>query len=269
MRIYWLLAAIVLLTYSVYYGTRYLTLPAPAKILGAEIMPLSKSTQIATSDDLSKLWANVSGATLCFYINPQIKDRTANLYVSDSYAMAVDIGGNQSLKVLLTPDAGRHNMSAPIILEIYTQNQDLPETVDVPGVYLQRWSCVMIVKQGRKFNIYVNGKLAASHTCLFMPFYDTAQTIRVGDPGANNVKTRLGGNIALVNLFPYAMRLDDVRAYVSNTMGTDGKPYLSSDLPQLPDFSWGAFINLFACPGGNCDTMKKASPMDIWNSEYA
>ena len=83
------------------------------------------------------------------------------------------------------------------------------------------------------------------------------------------IKTRLGGNIALVNLFPYAMRLDDVRAYVSNTMGTDGKPYLSSDLPQIPDFSWGAFINLFACPGGNCDNMKKASPMDVWNSEYA
>jgi hypothetical protein len=52
-------------------------------------------------------------------------------------------------------------------------------------------------------------------------------------------------------------------------MGTDGKPYLSSDLPQIPDFSWNAFTNLFACPGGNCDNMKKASPMDVWNSEYA
>ena len=269
MRIYWLLAAIVLLTYSVYYGTRYLTLPAPAKVLGKEMMSLSTSTQIGTSDDLSKLWANVPGASLCFYINPKIQDRTANLMVSDSYATAVDIGGNQSLKVLLTPDAGRDNMSAPVILEIYTHNQDLPETVDIPGLYLQRWSCVIIVKEGRRFNIYVNGKLAASHTCLFMPYYDTAQSIRVGDPGANGLKSRLGGNIALVNLFPYTMKQDDVRAYVSNTMGTDGKPYLSSELPQLPEFSWDSFIKLFMCPGGNCDNTKKATPMDLWNSEYA
>ena len=54
--------------------------------------------------------------------------------VSDSYATAVDIGGNQSLKVLLTPDAGRDNMSAPVILEVYTYNQELPETIDIPGL---------------------------------------------------------------------------------------------------------------------------------------
>ena len=269
MRIYWLLAAIILLTYSVYYATRYLTLPSPPKLLGPELISLSESKQIGTNEDLTKLWANMSGASLCFYINPQVQDRTANFKVSDSYATAVNIGGNQNLKILLAPDAGRDSMSAPVVFEIYTYNPELPEILEVPGIYLQRWSCLVIVKEGRKFNIYVNGKLAASHTCLFMPYYDITETIRVGDPGTTVSSGRLGGNIALVSLVPYAMKTDDVRNYISDTMSTNGTPYLSSDLPELPGLSLASLKDLFMCPGGNCDSMKKMSPIDLWNSEYA
>ena len=262
MRIYWLLAAIVLLTYSVYYGIRYATMPAAATNLGGETMPLSRDLQVGTSEDLKTLWANLPGSTISFYINPQIRDRTAS--VGNEYVTALNIGDNQRVKILIAPDAGRSSMLAPVIFEVYTSSNEIPETVDIPGVYLQRWSCVVIVKQGRRFNIYVNGKLAASRTCESMPRIDTTRSIRVGDSGK-----RLGGTIALLNLSPYAMQLNDVRDYVSETMGTDGKPYLISDLPALPTFSFDTLRELLICPGGNCSTARKAGPIDQWNSQYA
>jgi hypothetical protein len=262
MRIYWLLAAIILLTYSIYYGARYAILPAPPTQLGVETMALTSELQIGTSEDVKSLWSTVPGSTLSFYINPQIQDRTAT--IGNEYATALNIGDNQSVKFLIALDAGRSNMMAPVIFEVYTSGNSLPEVIDIPGIYLQRWSCVVIVKQGRKFNIYVNGKLSASRICDSMPELDNTKSLRIGDS-----KKRLGGSIALVNLAPYAMQLDDVRSYVNETMGTDGKPYLSSDLPALPVFSLDSLSNLFICPGGNCSSPKSTGPIDQWNSEYA
>ena len=262
MRIYWLLAAIILLTYSIYYGARYAILPVPPTQLGPETMPLTDEKQIGTSDDVKTLWSSVPGSTLSFYIHPQIQDRTAT--VGNEYATALNIGDNQSIKFLIALDAGRSNMMAPVIFEVYTTGKSLPEVIDIPGIYLQRWSCVIIVKQGRKFNIYVNGKLTVSRVCESMPELDNTKSLRVGDS-----KRRLGGMIGLVNLAPYAMQQSDVRSYVSETMGTDGKPYLVSDLPALPVLSLESLRDLFICPGGNCGSSKNPGPIDQWNSEYA
>jgi hypothetical protein len=272
MRIYWLLAAIILLTYTIYYGTRYLTMPEMPTKLGKETMPLSTQTSVTTSVVLTKEWANVPGASISFFINPKTNDRS-RVIGSEQYSTALNIGNTQALKILLVPDAGRTdgiNMLAPVIFEIYTENQDgYPEMVEIPGVYLQRWSFIVIVKEGRKFTFYVNGKLAASYKCLRTPKYFSTEGIKVGDPGINGKPSRLGGEIALVNLVPYAMRADNVQTYATELSSSDGRPYLSSDLPQLPGISLDNFKNIFMCPGGNCNNVKNSSPIDQWISEYA
>ena len=262
MRVYWLIAAIVLLTYSVFYGVRYMTVPKPPKELGDEEMRLSVSKQVGSTEDLKGSWNNTPGATLLFYINPVILNRTAT--VGNEYATLVDIGRKQRLKFLIAPDAGRSLMMAPAILEIYVTGDTYPEVVDIPGLYLQRWSCVAIVKRGRKFNIYINGRLTATHTCLSMPEYDNDKPIYVGDSTGY-----MGGKIAQINLLPYAMTMDDVRNYVSENTATDGKPYLQADAPMLPDFSLEGISDIITCPGGGCDNKKTVGALDQWNSEYA
>lgn len=267
MSLYWLLAAIVIITFGVYYGVSIYTSTgtAPNRI-GNEQMSLSKVTSLGSNVDLNSGWTNSSGSTLIFFILPTIKDRTS--VVGNEYATALNIGSKQAFKILIAPDAGRSQMLAPAMLEVYVNGSSDPEQIDIASVHLQRWNCVMIVKQGRKFNIYVNGQLSVSHTCTAMPAYDDTQPMRIGDP-------RLGGSIALISLAPYAMQMNDVQNYIREASDTDNKPYLSSEIPSLPsivgmkDFILTSLNDFIICPGGNCSSIKPTGPMYEWTSNYA
>jgi hypothetical protein len=261
MRLLWFLAAIVILTYCVYSGVSMYTLPTPPNRLGPEQMPLSKVSQVGTNIDLADGWYNSSGSSLMFYISPIINDRTS--VSGNEYATAIQIGSNQSLNILVAPDAGRSEMMAPAVFEVYINDkQAYPVVIDIDMLKLQKWNCIVIVKQGRVFNIYVNGILSVSHTCTAMPLYDTTQPMRVGN-------TRLGGTVALISLAPYAMQVNDVQNWMKDTSDMDNKPYLSSDLPSLPEFSLKGVLNQFLCPGGNCTSNKMPDPMYKWTTNYA
>ena len=257
MRLYWLLAAILVLTYGVYQSVRYFTVPTPPNSVGPEKLDLSVSTQVANSEQLKVSLSSTAGSTLIFFIFPQIADRTS--VVGNEYATAVNIGSKQIFKILIAPDAGRSTMMAPAALDIFVSNSADPEVIDINNIKLQRWNCVAIVRKGRKFNIYINGQLSASHTCTAMPIIDGTQTLRVGD-------RRLAGVIAQISMTKYPMELDEIQAMVRESMDAEGKPYLSSDLPGLPIPS---FDFNFMCPGGNCNLPSKPNPMEQWNSSYA
>ena len=257
MRLYWLLAAILVLTFGVYQSVRYLTVPTPPNSVGPEQLNLSVPTQVANSEQLKVSLSSTTGSTLIFFIIPEIADRTS--VIGNEYATAVNIGSKQNLKILIAPDAGRSSMMAPAILEIFVANSADPEVIDITDIKLQRWNCVAIVRKGRKFNIYINGQLSASHMCTAMPIIDGTQTLRVGD-------RRLGGLIAQISMTNYPMEIDDIQTMVRELTDADGKPYLSSDLPGLPIPS---FDFNFMCPGGNCNSPSKPNPMEQWNSSYA
>jgi hypothetical protein len=237
------------------------TLPSPPNRLGPEKIPLSKLSQVGTTVDLTTNWIGTPSSTLFFYMSPTINDRTS--VSGNEYATAVNIGNSQILKILVAPDAGRAQMMAPAVLEVKVNGQEYPDVVDIDIIQLQKWNCIAIVKQGRLFNIYVNGTLSVTHTCTAMPLYDSTQPLRVGDP-------RLGGNIALINLAPYAMQVNDVQNIMKETSDMDNSPYLSSDLPSLPTFSMDSLYSMIMCPGGNCKSSNKmAPPMYQWTTNYA
>lgn len=251
---------IFLVIYLIYYLINYLLSPRPPARIGAEEIDLSSVTQVISSEQLKAAWSSSSGSTLFFYINPSIKDRTS--VSGNEYAKAVQVGSKQTLKILVAADAGRGYANAPATLEIYVKNNPKPEFVEILNFPLQKWSAMAIVKQGRKFNIYMNGKLSVSHVCTAMPDFDETQPLRTGD-------ARLGGSIALMSLAPYPMNIDQVRSMVSSTSGTDGAPYLSSGIFSfIPSFS----IDMNLCPGGNCNSIKTSGnpgPLNQWTSPYA
>jgi hypothetical protein len=236
------------------------TLPTSPNRIGPEKISLSTLTQVGTDNDLTNNWNTPAGSTLIFYISPLINDRTS--VVGNEYATAVSIGKKQSLNILIAPDSGRSTMMAPATLQIIVNGQTYPDVVDIDSIELQKWNCVAIVKQGRVFNIYVNGVLSVSHTCTAMPVYDNTQPLRVGDP-------RLGGTIALISLAPYAMQLNDIQNLIKDATDMDNKPYLSSELPSIPSFSLSGLSDVFMCPGGNCTTNKMPAPMYQWTTRYA
>lgn len=257
MRLYWLLAAILLITYGVYYSVRYMMFNKQGVTLGKEVMDLSVVNMVANSEIVKDNWIDSASSSLAFYIYPEIADRTA--HINNEYAEVVKIGSKQSLKILIAPDAGRL-MIAPALLEIYTtDNNESPEELEINNLRLQRWNFVVIVKEGRRFTVYINGSVSASHTCTAMPELEN-YPLKIGN-------SRLKGKVALVSLSPHAMQLEDVRNMLKDTMQKDGSPFLSSDLPSLPELSIPDF-NL--CPDGNCfSNNSPPNPMKQWSSSYA
>jgi len=264
--------AIIGISYLIYLLMAHLMLPSQISRIGPDSISLTtgaEGTQIANSEQLKSAWTSTSGSTLVFYINPVINDRTGQS--GNEYANVVKIGSSQTFKLLVAPDAGRGLSMAPALLSInmaktspLSTNAPAPEIIEIPNFPLQRWTGVAIVKQGRKFNIYLNGKLAVSHMCNTMPEFDSTQPLRVGDP-------RLGGTIAQMSLAPYSLEANNVRELYKASVDTSGQPVqainvlntLNMFTPSLPSHWW--------CPGGNCSSngnKQGISPLEQWSSPY-
>ena len=258
----WVMLGIFVVTYIIYRVVSYYLLPknvTTASRIGAEEISLSQVSQSISSEQLKNAWTSTSGSSLIFYIFPEIHDRTS--VSGNEYANVVQIGTKQNFKLLVAPDAGRGDSMSPALLEVYVKGSSIPELIEIPNVPLQRWTSVCIVKDGRKFNIYINGILTISHMCTAMPDFDETQPMRIGDP-------RLGGRIALMSLLSYPMPANEVRSLVAKSVDTAGKPYLSSGI-SLPIPNLNDMLNVFGCPGGNCMTPKQSGPLEEWSSPYA
>ncbi len=237
-------------------------LPKPFNKIGKEDeISLSKTVQVITNEELKDPWTSSSGSTLIFYTNPTLIDRTAQS--GNEYAKLIDIGSRQTFQILVAPDAGRGLNMAPARLEIYVKGYAKPEYAEIPNFPLQKWTAVVIVKNGRRFNIYLNGRLTVSHMCTAMPDFDDTQPVKVGDP-------RLGGKISLISLAPYAMKTNEVRDLIGASVDKSGQPYMPITvysvfkpiIPSLPNI--GPWF-----PGGNCNRPKRAGPLEEWSAPYA
>jgi hypothetical protein len=253
--------AVVFSIYMLYYTIAYWVLPKKVNQIGADEVNISTIAQVVNSEDLNTAWNSTSGSTLVFSIFPDIIDRTS--VSGNEYATVIQIGSKQSFNMLVAPDAGRGYSTAPAVLEIYEKGVTDSTIVEIPNIPLQRWTHVAIVKNGRKFNIYINGKLTVSHMCTAMPDFDSTQPLRVGTP-------RMKGTIAMMMLASYPMQTNEIRDLYSSTTASDGSPNTIGKIPILPNFNINSLTSYFTfCPGGNCENPGSPGPMESWSSPYA
>lgn len=277
MSIVFIIIGLLIFFYLLYlilsYGLKKPT-QTPLRV-GHDEIPLSTvSTGVIASSQFKEAWNNTDGSSLIFFIYPLLQDRTSRIS-TDEYATIFKVGESLSLKLLVAPDAGRGYSLAPAILTISTtcipspnnhgctDNPSTLEQIDLPEIPLQRWTSVVIVRKGRKINIYLNGKLSASHMCTATPINTGTSNLDVGE---NN--KRLGGTLALMSIASYPLEPNDVRILIQKTVDTTGAPYLSSGIslpvPKLSDIE-----KLFTCPFGNCENIGKPGPLEQWSSPYA
>jgi len=255
--------AIIGISYVIYLLMAYLMLPNRIMQIGPDSLSLSTKTQVITNQQLRVSWTSTSGSTLQFYINPSINDKSG--VSGNEYASVVEISSRQLFQILVSPDAGRGLSMAPAQLKVFTMGRNnavnsTPEIIEIPSFPLQRWTCVAIVKQGRKFIIYLNGKAVVSHMCKAMPHFDVTP-LNIGDP-------RLGGTISQMSLAPYALSPTEIRNSYRSNVDTSGKPIQQITLvgifgPYMPIIPSGWW-----CPDGNCSPSQDISPLEKWSSPY-
>jgi hypothetical protein len=253
---------VLILSIAVYFAlSAIFAVPKPT-LVGQEEYKLNTTQVVMNSELLRRQWQGTentaSGATLLFFIWPNLRDRTSQ--TGNEYATAVNIANSVKFKILTAPDAARGSSMAPAVLEVLAQNNlTTPVKLEIPNIALQRWSAVAVVKQGRRFKVFVNGKLVAANMLDSMPAYDGAQGLSIGDP-------RLSGKIAFLSIVDYPMATDGVTDYIRGLSDSTFKPYLASEssvaIPSLSGIS-------ISCPGGLCGgSAPLANPLEQWNSPY-
>lgn len=251
---------ILAVSIAVYFALSALFAVKAPSLVGSEEYPLQTNQMVMNSELLRRTWQGTentaSGATVLFFIWPTLKDRTTR--TGNEYATAINIADSVKFKILTSASATRTS-SAPAILEVMATGQAAPVELEIPDIPLQRWSAIAIVKQGRRFKVYVNNKLTAATMLDTMPQYNTSGSLMVGD-------SRLAGKIALLSLVDYPMSTEGVSDFVRGYSDSTFKPHLSSSsglaIPSLKGFQ-------ISCPGGICGgTAPLANPLDKWTSPY-
>ena len=132
------------------------------------------------------------------------------------------------------------------------------ETIPLPEIPFQKWTFITLAREGRRFDIYYNGKLVMSKRTQHI--VDTRAgfgPITAGDPN-------LMGKLAFVQTFPQKLSQSDVLANYKAKADTTGQPFIS-DPSNIFDY-------LPNCKGGGCITgpkMRPTSPLLDWQTQYA
>lgn len=156
---------------------------------------------------------------------------------------------------LRTALAGFRQCDSPNLPQVQTTFE---ETIPLPEIPFQKWTFVTIAREGRRFDVYYNGKIAMSkRTQNVMDTRAAFGPITAGDPN-------LVGKIAFVQTFPQKLTQTEVMDNYKANSDTTGQPLLSAP--------GSIFDYLPNCKDGGCvsgPTMRPTSPLLDWQTQYA
>ena len=185
------------------------------------------------------------------------------------YVNVLNISNVIRVELLASPDAGRPQAAgAQLVVRTLgmarpTPNTDpvqtvFEETIPLPDIPFQKWTFVSIAREGRRFDVYYDGKIVMSkRTQNVVDFRSAFGPITAGD-------ANLTGKIALVQTFPQKLSQPDVMAYYKANSDTTGQPRVSADT--------NVFNYLPNCKDGGCISgpkVRPTSPLLDWQTQYA
>lgn len=192
------------------------------------------------------------------------------------YVNVLNISNVIRVELLASPDAGRPN-AASTQLVVRTTGMGVPvlasgnapadtpqtqivfeETIPLPEIPFQKWTLLTIAREGRRFDIYYNGKIVASkRTQNVVDVRAAYGPIIAGDPN-------LIGKLAFVESFPEKLTQMQIEAKYKENADTTGQPRVSAPM--------NIFDYLPNCEGGGCISgpkMRPGSPLLDWETQYA
>jgi hypothetical protein len=193
------------------------------------------------------------------------------------YVNLLNVSNVIRVELLGAPDASRRNaagaqlvvrttgMGTPILAngESAGSSQNrvqliFEETIPLPNIPFQKWTFVTIAREGRRFDVYYNGKIVVSkRTQNVVDVRSAFGAVTAGDKN-------LSGKIALAQALPQKLTQPEVEAIYKAKSDTTGKPYAKEDI-NLMDYLPG-------CKGGDCVSgpkMRPTSPLLDWETQYA
>lgn len=199
------------------------------------------------------------------------------------YKQIFNVGGVLFLEVLVAPDASRQQKAA-VQLVVKTQNvaNTYTESIVLPALETQKWTCITLSREGRRFDIFYNNVLILSKSTQY-PVYPMGplSTTTSGSLG-------LEGQLILANVYNYRLSSKDVAEKYAQNADTRGRPFfndssnpmsLSSVGGLIPEYTSTIFSGISSyiptiniCPPQGCLTsppIQPANPLYEWSTPYA
>jgi hypothetical protein len=252
-----LLAALIALLIALLISWSVLSTARPAALQSLEpsVGSLQKLTRIGSFRDARDNFLAPSGATLIVYVFCAGNSKTSSVIPNRTNIPILSIGN--VMRLLILP--GGASTPPQTQLTIRTQGTTTnAEVIDLAPLPQQQWVQIAIVREGRRYTVYYNGKVVASERTRDTPVINSSE-LTIGDP-------QLAGQFALPRIAPTPMRLEEIQYDLQQTSDSKHEPYIPTQ------FSFPAFFNLFGCPGGlfcfTTTTPPTGMPLKMWATPY-
>lgn len=217
---------------------------------------VSKPTSVGNIGQIRTLFFTAPSSTFTVYIYCKALDKTPKV---DNKEPTVLFQFGDAVKFVLYPAGASTQSTTRLIIKTQGPTAEI-ETVEAPPFPLQKWVCLGLVREGRRFTLYYNGLAVSSHRTKYFPVVSSS-SLTIGD-------TKASGGFANPSLVGTALSTSEMKKYAAILSDTRDKPYpnTKSFLSILAPLSFGCPEGLFCFSTSSPPT---TNPLVSWKSSYA
>lgn len=167
-----IIITLYIIIYVIYPG-------AGNKDILSTITPLNVKKDILTADVTQTKLLGSSGSTVMgfFYLNSG--DRTSKF--TDSYTPLIQVDNNWHLEIAPSP-VGKDNSTARLRVHTNDSGTLKEEIIELPQIPKQKWMCIAILRDGRRFDVIYDNTIVASQRLEYYPAV-ISSSLSVGNKG--------------------------------------------------------------------------------------
>jgi len=215
---------------------------------------LAKPTNIGTSQLVRTNFLTPSGGTILVYLYYTVNNKTSSMGQEATISL-LSLGS--VLQLQLVPGGASSAPTTQLSIQTQKPGSMKPniEIISLEHFPQQNWVHVAIVREGRRFTVFYNGKIAGSDRTTYYPVINSSQFI-LGDK-------KLIGEFAYPKLAATPFRQTEIIAEMHSSSDTRHEPYKPFDF---------SFFTL-GCPNGlfcySTPSTPATNPLKTWHSPYA
>ncbi len=219
---------------------------------------MNSAVKVGSIDDTRNKFLVPAGSTLSVYIFCSVNNKTQSIGGdSDSAIPILQMGNTVQFQIL----PGGVSMPSKTQLVVRTQGSTAQtETIQLPEFPQQKWVQLVIVREGRRYTVYYNGKVVGSQRTQYFPVINSSQLL-IGDK-------RLRGEFSFPKIAPVPMRIEEIQQELSETSNTRYEPHVKASYTSPSLFSIK-----FGCPNGvfcfSTSSPPTSDPLKTWRTPYA
>ena len=234
---------------------------------------LNTATNVIGSNEAHKILLSGPGATLAGLFNVTIGDKTTQTATATTNNFSTLFGIRGSIEFQLAPaNISNPNNTAQLLITTNARGADnafLTEAIPLPPLPAQKWTFIVILRDGRRFDVLYNDQVVASHRLTYYPNTGVQNQLQVGQsPLTTTAPARFLGSAKHLFAFNYRMALGDLAALRAKYVDTTGAPPTPLPFPSPFDLT---LPGICAIPGLPCNPVNQPPPnsLQAWSTPYS